>query len=203
MENSIETIYEELNNTINSFSFMDKYRLSKTAFIRNRTLNFPTLILYLLNFRKHSNQVELDQFFKIINQEKDPSQVITKQAFFKARKQLSYLAFVELNNQIITSTYKLAKDLKTWRGLRLCAVDETSIRLPNTPDITAHFGVQKGRLGQANCTMGMASVFYNVLNHLVIDSSLHPRGYSKPEIKGSEFKSKQIKGSKIKSKGQS
>jgi len=70
LENSIKNIYEGLNNTINSFSFMDKYRLSKTAFTRNRTLNFPTLILYFLNLRKHSNQVELDQFFKGVNNEK-------------------------------------------------------------------------------------------------------------------------------------
>jgi hypothetical protein len=59
MENSIKNIYEELNNTLNSFSFIDRYRLSKTAFIRNRTLSFPTLILYLFNLRKHSNQTEL------------------------------------------------------------------------------------------------------------------------------------------------
>jgi hypothetical protein len=37
VENSIKNIYEELNNTLNSFSFIDRYRLSKTAFIRNRT----------------------------------------------------------------------------------------------------------------------------------------------------------------------
>lgn len=178
MENTINTIYEELNNTINSLSFMDKYRLSKTAFIRNSILNFPTLILYLLNLRKHSNQTELDQFFKIINKEKEPSQVITKQAFFQARKKLSYTAFIALNRQIIESAYKSSQHLKTWRGFRLCAVDGSSIRLPNTPDITAHFGVHKGKEGQANCTMGMASVFYDVLNHLVIDSSLHPNGQS-------------------------
>jgi hypothetical protein len=52
MENSIKNIYEELNSTLNSFSFIDRYRLSQTAFIRNRTLSFPTLILYLLNLRK-------------------------------------------------------------------------------------------------------------------------------------------------------
>jgi hypothetical protein len=45
----------------------------------------------------------------------------------------------------------------------------SQIRLPNTPDITAHFGVHKGRKEQANCTMGMASVFYDVLNYLVIN----------------------------------
>ena len=40
-----------------------KHRLSDNAFTRSRRLNFPTLILYLLNLRKHYNQVELDQFF--------------------------------------------------------------------------------------------------------------------------------------------
>ncbi len=160
---------------------MDKYRLSKTAFTRNRTLNFPTLILYLLNLRKHSNQVELDQFFKGVNCKNKASQVITKSAFFQARKQLCYLAFIELNRQIISSINKSHENLKTWRGFRLCAVDGSSIRLPNTPDITHHFGVQKGKKSQADCTLGMASVFYDVLNHLVIDSSLHPTGYSERE----------------------
>jgi len=67
-------------------------------------------------------------------------------------------------------------------------VDGTSIRLPNTPDIRAHFGTQKGRKGQAGCTMGMASVFYDVLNHLMIDSSLHPNGYSERECALSHMK---------------
>ena len=167
---------------------MDKYRLSKTAFTRNRTLNFPALILYLLNLRKHSNQVELDQFFKQVNGAKDASQVITKSAFFQARKQLSSAAFIHLNEQIISSTYKSPEHLKSWRGFRLCAVDGTSIRLPNTPEITVHFGTQKGRKDQEGCTMGMASVFYDVLNHLVIDSSLHHRGYSERECVTSHIK---------------
>jgi hypothetical protein len=42
-----------------------------------------------LKLRKHSNQVELDQFFKAINDEKIASQVITKSAFFQSRKQVS------------------------------------------------------------------------------------------------------------------
>ena len=92
---------------------MKAYRLSKTAFIRNRILNFPILILYLLNLRKHSNQTELDQFFKVINKEKEASQVITKSAFFQARKHLSYTAFIEINRQTIATIYKLPEYLKT------------------------------------------------------------------------------------------
>ncbi|MFK5950852.1 MAG: IS4 family transposase, partial [Methylococcales bacterium] len=59
------------------------------AFQRNRLLNFPTLFLYLLNLRKQSNQVELDQFFKIINNKNEATQHITKSDLFQARKQLS------------------------------------------------------------------------------------------------------------------
>lgn len=65
--------------------------------------------------------------------------------------------------------------LKTWRDFRLCAIDGTSLRLPNEPDITKYFGVQKGRPEQGLCSMGMASVFYDVLNKIVIDSAIHPR----------------------------
>jgi hypothetical protein len=53
VENSIKNIYEELNNTLNSFSFIDRYRLSKTAFIRNRT-RFMLTIDYA-NIRAYTN----------------------------------------------------------------------------------------------------------------------------------------------------
>ena len=162
-------------------SFKQKHRLSDTAFTRKRSLDFPTLILYLLNLRKHSNQTELDQFFKTIQDEELASQVITKSAFFQARKQLSHEAFQALNHQIVDDIYQGNWKPKTWKGFRLCAIDGTSIRLPNEPDITEHFGVHNGREDQAACAMGMASVFYDVLNKLVIDSGIHPRNTSERE----------------------
>jgi len=86
--------------------------------------------------------------------------------------QFSYTAFTDANHQFIEHIYKSPLHYKTWKGLRLCAIDGTSIRLPNEPNITEHFGVQKGKPNQADCTMGMASVFYDVLNHQVIDSTI-------------------------------
>ena len=77
---------------------------------------------------------------------------------------------------------------KTWKGFRLCAIDGTSIRLPNEADITEHFGVQKGRGDQADCTMGMASVFYDVLNHMVIDSTIKPRSGSEHKCAAEHLK---------------
>jgi hypothetical protein len=87
-----------------------------TAFTRKRSLDFPTLILYLLNLRKHSNQTELDQFFKTIKDEKLASQIITKSAFFQARKQLSYTAFQDLNQQFNRSVYQSDWKPKTLEG---------------------------------------------------------------------------------------
>ena len=110
-----------------------------------------------------------------MNNTKDTSQVITKSAFFQARKLLSHTAFTVLNRQFVNSIYTSGWSYKKWKGFRLCAVDGTSIRLPNEPNISQHFGVQKGRPEQGQCTMAMASVFYDVLNKIVIDSGIHPR----------------------------
>jgi hypothetical protein len=122
------------------------------------------LVLYLLNFRKHSNQTEFDQFFKTIQGKKEASQVITKSAFFQARKQLSFSAFIELNRQFVKQVYSGLWKYKTWQGFRLCAIDGTSIRLPNEPDIIRHFGQHNGRSFQAPCALGIASVFYRQTN---------------------------------------
>jgi hypothetical protein len=53
---SLPSLYEVIKTTINNPLFLEKHRLLKNAFTRNRLLNFPTLILYLLKLRKHSNQ---------------------------------------------------------------------------------------------------------------------------------------------------
>ena len=146
------------------------------------------MVLYLLNLRKHSNQLELDQFFKTINSKIEATQQITKSAFFQARKQLSYRAFIEINRQLIDGIYKNSNHFKTWKGFRLCAIDGTSIRLPNEPSITDHFGVQKGKSNQADCAIGMASVFYDVLNHMVIDSTVKPNNTSEKKCAAKHLK---------------
>ncbi len=85
---------------------------------------------------------------------------------------LNHSAFIELNHQFILDVYKNKQHVKTWKGFRLCAIDGTSIRLPNEEELFDYFGEHSGRTDQAKRTMGMASVFYDVMNHLVIDSTL-------------------------------
>jgi hypothetical protein len=129
-------------------------------------------MLFLLNLRKHSSQTELDTFFQQHLRLDAAIQHATKSAFFQARMKLKHQAFIELNHQFISDLYANKQHLKTWKGFRLCAIDGTYIRLPEEKALTNYFATHSGRNKQAKCTMGMASVFYDVMNHLVIDSTL-------------------------------
>ena len=146
--------------------------MSDQFFTRNRSIHFSSLVLYLLNFRKHSNQTELDTFFQHIHGLDDDVQTVTKSAFSQARNKLSHTAFIHLNRECVSQVYRRKQHLKTWKGFRLCAVDGSAIRLPEKSALTDYFGQHGGRTSQVKCTMGMASVFYDVMNRIVIDSTL-------------------------------
>jgi len=63
--------------------------------------------------RKHSNQVELEQFFKAVNDNNEASIQATKSAFFQARKQLSHTAFIDIYHQLIDLIYDTSQYYKT------------------------------------------------------------------------------------------
>ena len=103
-----------------------------------------------------------------------PSQSVSKAAFSKARKNLSHTAFIELNRQLVDDYYRQHKNIKKWRGFRLCAIDGSYFRLPNEPDIVEEFGLHKGKSSAKSCSMGISSMYYDVLNEIAIDSCLSP-----------------------------
>ena len=110
-----------------------------------------------------------------MNDNSEATQQVNKSAFFQARKQLSTTVFMELNHQLIETINHTGQAYKTRKGFRLCAIDRSAIRLPDEPDIIDYFGVQRGRVAQGDCPMGMSSVIYDLLNHLAIDSSINPK----------------------------
>jgi hypothetical protein len=152
---------------------MQKHRLSDTAFTRNRKLNFTTLVTFLLNHRKGATQTELDRYLSDYFDHDRPVRHVTKSALIQARKQLSYDAFVELNHHFVENLYdSRSQALKRWHGFRVCAVDGSQLRLPIVPELQQAFGCQSGVAGVAEQTMGLASVYYDVLNKIVIDAQL-------------------------------
>jgi hypothetical protein len=142
--------------------------LTESSFNRTRKLPFSVLLTYFLNLTKGSYQQELDNFFAVSHSSTIPTQVVTKSALTQARKHLSHTAFIDLNHQVVNDYYADHPDLKTWKGFRLCAIDGSKLRLPNEPDIIETFGVHTGRESQKDCSLALASVYYDVLNHMSI-----------------------------------
>ena len=99
--------------------------------------------------------------------------MVTKSALSQARKHLSHTAFIDLNQQVINAHYAEHPNLKVWKGFRLCAIDGSQLRLPNEADIIETFGINPGRENQKDCSLALASVYYDVLNHVSIDASIN------------------------------
>jgi len=86
------------------------------------------------------------------------SHVVTKSALSQASKQLSYTAFIDLNQQTVEAYYAGLPDIKTWHGLRLCAIDGSQLRMPNESDSVDAFGANSGKINQKDCPLALASV---------------------------------------------
>ena len=69
-----------------SDEFKDRHRRAKKDFIRERRLPFVIVVIFLLNMVKRALQDELDEFFKLLNQQDVAVRIVTKSAFSQARK---------------------------------------------------------------------------------------------------------------------
>ncbi|MEM7018901.1 MAG: IS4 family transposase, partial [Pseudomonadota bacterium] len=130
-----------------------------------------------------SLQQELDSFFSLFDKAGSQVQVVTKSAFSQARLKLSYTVFQELN-QLIVSYYYQHVDYRQWHGYRVCAVDGCKLRLLDKAVLAEVFGAHRGRNTKKGFPMALVSVYYDVLNKLVIDSSLNPAQASEREAAG-------------------
>ncbi|MCX4025088.1 IS4 family transposase [Spartinivicinus marinus] len=153
-----------------SDAFCQRHRQDECNFIRSRKLTFPHLVLFLLNFLKGSADDELDGFFNLLQEEETDQPFVTKSAFTQARKKLKYSAFVELNQVFVDTLYDKIKP-SLWKGFRVCAVDGSTINLPNNKALREHFQ-PKGKDNQH--PQARASQLYDVLNHVTIDALLKP-----------------------------
>lgn len=122
-------IVQKITGKIHSPEFLHAHRKSNTDFTRNRTLTFPRLICFMLNAINGSIQNELCRFFQVIDDSPVSLVSVSTAAFCKARKKLSFRAFISLNNTLIDTFYQ-SQQVKRWHGLRLLAVDGSVTILP-------------------------------------------------------------------------
>ena len=68
---------------------------------------------------------------------------ISKQAFSKARQNVSYEAFKELCRLFVTIFYESNNNLNKWNGYNILAVDGTTLQVPDTSENVEVFGAKK------------------------------------------------------------
>ncbi len=184
--NTCANLINFIKKIIFSRSFLEQSRKKKTHFIRTRKLPFTFLVLYLCNLTKSSYQPELNKFFKILTGSTVAKNVVSKVALCKARKKLKYEAFVELNKQSIDYFNQNFSPL-TWNGFYLKAVDGTTAKLPNYPEIVQHFGTWKPRQGDP-VPMARISQMFDPLNRITSDALIGPKSVGEREMAASHFK---------------
>jgi hypothetical protein len=158
-------IFQSLKNYIWSDELKMQGRMNEKNFIRDRVLNFPILILFLINLIKKTLQVSLNEFCNAVDLLN-----VTKQAFSKARKKLSFKAFILMNKKLLEEFYS-DNIFKTWNGFRLLAVDGGDMQLPQNEELKEKFGTANNQTGT---TLAMAKIShaYDVLNCITLDAQI-------------------------------
>lgn len=126
----------------------------------------------MMNLVRKSLQVEIGSFTRFLD-----VRSFSKQAFSQARKKLSSDAFKLLNAKLVTEFYT-DNDFKTFRGLRILAIDGSILRLPDEDELYEKFGLY-GKDRSKSPPLAKISTLYDVLNNITIHATMAP--YVTPE----------------------
>ena len=151
--------------------FKEEHRTNPKFFSRNYKINFIVVILLILRKSVKSIQLVLNEFFKDLGN----GVLATNSAFTQARRHLRYQAFIALNQKAIIDVLYGDQNYRGFKGFRVLSVDGSKIHLPNAPEIYEEFGTIEFVNGKTKEVMGqrgygLASVMYDVLNKVILDS---------------------------------
>lgn len=164
----LSSIFEDTKNLITSSEFKEAYSLGN-SFSRNRKLSFSNTILFICSALRKSISSEIADFIEDYKHLKFPS--ITKQAFSKARQNISPQAFAELCRLFVDKFYSSNKKLATWNGFNILAIDGTSLQVPDTKECGEYFGLSSNQ-NRTRTAVATASALYDVLNDIVVDARI-------------------------------
>ena len=150
-------------------SLKEECRSSTSAFTRDRKLPFHLVVLLILNALKGSVADELDQFFQALFKWDVAKRFVTKSAFSQARRKLSHRVFIKLLDQVCALANQQS-DLATYKGLRVFAIDGSTMRLPDNLMVRERFGTTRNHNSQR--AMGRVSLLFDVLNRITYDAIL-------------------------------
>lgn len=160
-------ITHKASELIHSEDYRQRNITAQTAFTRNRKLTFAVMIVFILNLLTRTIQIELDDFFANVLGSETFS--VTKQAFFKARKNIKPDAFKELFLMTRDMVFNQNK-IKRHKGYRIFAIDGSDFRLDKTKENTDIFKPRGNN--SENKTNAKISLLFDVLSSYVIDAQI-------------------------------
>ena len=158
--------------------FKNKHRINKSSFSRNRKLSFSLVTILILRKSLKSLQLVLNELVLKL----DLHYTITASAFTQARAKLRHTAFIELNRVAVVEVMYADNNFKRYKGMRVLGIDGSKVLLPHTTDIVKEFGEVRYSNDhpevKGSHAYGLASVMYDVLNKVAVDSVLgHATAY--------------------------
>jgi hypothetical protein len=152
-------------------SFKNRYRTREPFFSRSRQLDLALVVVLILKKSVKSLQSMLNEVVGILG-----VGTISNSAFTQRRAQLKPAAFIELNQRVIVNVRYRDEDLKRYKHMRVLGIDGSKVLLPDTPDVINEFGTISYSNDHPDVhgqhAYALASVRYDVLNHIALDSIL-------------------------------
>jgi len=148
---------------LKSDEYLDRARLKKQSFTRNRKMNFYHTTCFLIKNTKTSLQLALNEYIKEVKNEQE---TISKQAFSKQRQNIRPEAILELFDTFTHPIYD-CNDISLHKGFRVSAIDGIVFELPNTPELQEHFGCCTNEGNRYARAQG--SGLYDITNEIFID----------------------------------
>lgn len=172
-------------------SFCHKHRINGKAFTRKRHFTFANSMLFLMQKTIRAVQTHIHSFFQALGQ---PSPGLTPSAWSRARKKLSYKAFIALNEEAILKVVyrdRTHPQLRLWKDYRLIAIDSSLLRLPNEEPLGTEFGWVECKNKSGECgryPQARLSVLTDVLNRIALQTSFEPWTKGERELAQEQIK---------------
>jgi hypothetical protein len=167
MAGLFSSICRGTSKLIHSLDFINEYKSSEQSFTRNRKIGFGENVAFILNTLSRSLQMEIDDFVERVMGNKGME--ITKQAFSKSRKNISWKAFRELFELSRNRIFK-QNEIKRFNGFRVFAIDASELVIDRTHDVSQYF-IERPN-GASNKSNARISLLVDTIDGFIIDANI-------------------------------
>lgn len=171
---NVKKMFKNIMTTLENEEELAKYVIGKNKFTRKRKIPIEKMAKLLFT----GVLVTIPVFISIQLRKES----VTKQAFSKARKNISHKLFEELNNRLVKEIYKKYKIKRYNEKYIILAIDGTTIEIPNTEEMRETFGKTKSQKGAKQNARASASCIYDSLNEIIVRTKLEKYNTSEREM---------------------